>query len=1176
MEYGRIVKKTIPLSKLKFHAATDEGDSAHEYECCFHPKNQRIAYDTFWVRELCCVHRQAPREATARWCGRCGNEQCDCVDRTGFLRMNGDECPVHHGRARWACPCALDDWWQQVQNAERAAAANAAKSKRTTKPATPLAARARSGGIDVRIDETKIGATLTRGMLPAGGPPRASQLFAATQLVGHEVASGAACCGIATVDGIYAPQSFALVEAVRPRASKVPSWTVAGGTLTASPTGFRVYPGLQLEPGTGVLHAVNGEADEHGLLCDPEIVVTRWNGRGAMPVPVTRTVGRKRESAHALDAFVALCGCLHPWEVDPAFATVDGAWIAASSAIALAAFPRLIAGDAAGAELVLKSVPGPAEYLARRRLAAGGLATSFEAAAPSRALPWTRWSADERGLRATYGAVVVAIVNKFLGAEVAHVENVMYDPATDAAASWWERANISGGACVRFVFAATFTPHAGGGAHACANAGSAFAEQAGLEFVRVPRSDGVVRGESWLHLPAIVGTLEAADIENVAFYVVALMFAGQTREAVVHTCAPQPALPTPPMAPRDFWRGHRVSRFVAGTAVKRDVLPPAVRPIEGPFVFDVEPAEPFDARAAPREARDADVDAAARIVARPVVHDIRVWQAAQAVVERRRATQIATQMTVTPRALDVSSARVERSTDFLGSSERGKASTKSAAQTRIIRFGGPRRYTPVALYVELVEGQELAPAPEPEPVAVRHVVRAVMATPSEVPPGMVEVAPTAQPEVTAAAEARHRCGRLVPARALVKYDTALNTTTTLCAAAALALDPVGAPRWHGDEAHTTTRIDTVRGEEFDWAARLFAWAQVCSETHVGPSTIQATIVGAYLGGSAWRKAIGRRLHVRMLAGELGGVPDGDAVSAQRLATRWSGLGSASQTQPKPRPDDPPRDYRGRDVFAAAHDWIAAAATYINGNATRPTGICVCGKARVTPLVPFAICASCYAAQSAPIKRGGGCLAFSRREGGGHRAVVGFMAEAKIDEADPVRLVRLLYERARETTEAIAVRFPVYPSGQAGERFQETPGIRLTLAAAIAVPLFERLVAPRVCVPRRQPDRVADIVNQFESPHVVVWDATSCSDLVSGPLLRRLAREIAGEGSLELKATEDLTGFDTCDMTESQWARRSVAVTQLRTFFTPRVVKSKTAVALALPANAKRTTLKQMA
>jgi len=267
-----------------------------------------------------------------------------------------------------------------------------------------------------------------------------------------------------------------------------------------------------------------------------------------------RTPGAGRVDASPEAVFVSLCTTLHPWEVHPLYDSIDGSWIAVSSSLALSAFPRLLAGDTHGADLVLRSAPGPAEALARMRLAANGLPTALQVATPDRALPWTSWT-NERSSVCTFAKPLCDQINRILGSKVATPEIVSYDPSADEAASWWERASVSAGPCVRISFGVVFIPHAGGGFSAFRNAASAATSMSDShKSLVLPRSDGVARGASWLHLPAYAGQISDPDLLLLAHFTVALVYAGQTRDQVTASCDQRPAPPPPTMTPRDFWR----------------------------------------------------------------------------------------------------------------------------------------------------------------------------------------------------------------------------------------------------------------------------------------------------------------------------------------------------------------------------------------------------------------------------------------------------------------------------------------------------------------------------------------------------------------------------------------------------------------------------------------------
>jgi hypothetical protein len=552
------------------------------------------------------------RVTLARLCGRCGNalgkkKRC-CAEkidrqvaqnpeRAELLEpFTGPICtgPCHAKRLVWraTCACARAEISAQLEQGTAAEQADPRRKQRppemsgTREPVTvsdPAALNAmdfeqRSVGPGEEfllngsgeLPRLLLGGTFGLKTL-AGGP-------ALSSVDASEAPCSVSIAGVATPDGLRTPPQWVVSQTERrPKATPLPSWGRNGGMLTVSAGGFRCYTADGLEAGTGIIWLPDNAGDAFGQLCDPEIVVTTWNGVGPAPgVEASAGGQRVRAADAAVWTFASLCTCLHPWEAPQSLTHNRPEDVVTATALALLWWAFTLEAEHAWAERILTASTGRVELIARSRIAAHGMTVRPPVGRfVHPAGPWrSRQASREVPHWAKEG---VSLVNAHLStnAVAVHYEegarSVGAHALEDNACVGWS------GPWLRFDVAATFETHTFGGQNGITRATDLFALSTGAS-ARLPASDAVVRPGGRMYLPCVddnTGGSEAAA----ALLLLAIGIGAPRRRG--HGTASKPVSRLVWLAPRDWLLfGDRsewtVGRRPASTRRGSGIAPPPV------------------------------------------------------------------------------------------------------------------------------------------------------------------------------------------------------------------------------------------------------------------------------------------------------------------------------------------------------------------------------------------------------------------------------------------------------------------------------------------------------------------------------------------------------------------------------------------------------------------------
>jgi hypothetical protein len=1045
-----------------------------------------------------------------------------------------------------------------------------------------------------------------------------SHVAGLSAVCGSEISSPHQACGWLTADGLRTPHTTAVVDGHRPMPVDDPVFVAGGGIVTISPAGYRAYPPGPLQVGTGLVWRCS--AATGAMRCaDPEIVVARWNGVGAAP-GVAAVVGTATDpSKERWWAYISLCPTVHPFEA-PADA-LDGRIevIVAATCTAWLATQYVIADEAAMAELVLSSVVGPVSYVARRRMAAAGLAVpaTFYRLTPdhwrgSRA-PWRHGPEVGAGQRAPEWAVGGArTLTAWTGVHV----SVTVAATELAGASPVERVECDGwcGPFLRFGMA-HFQPHGGGGPATVAGAGRALSQRAGRP-VRLPNTDGASHTNGIVQLPSRAGT--------------------------------------------DVWSPHRTARWLALTwataaprakmraASDRDRRDPAVAYVSEADLWFSEAVEkgrapgPDPARGASRQAPGgrAGRHTHARAVGGAAAADwepppLKVYEPDQAIVDyasaiirlgppapaafaemRRRHREAM----VRPRVPRVEPEFERLPTIF----RRPGAPPRRVARTGRIPMasehlvptppfsGAPRRLDgfhiaavsddgfPRVRSVRTHTGGGAAPY-EGRPLVCGPERRGVLAT-------AVELEPTAGEPWRRRSPASffgvgtdfHTCGRGAEARGRAWAPLAVGPAEVargdlaplLRVCATVACDPLArnVGLWFDDLPEGRIWAETGAGERgfsgLCGAARadaetLFAVALTAHSVggRLAAMMWRATTLTVLYGGGRSRKRQAGEAHLEMLRGGVWrGMSSAALAQYQRWLSRGGLMSSASQELRKERLRATPHPmYLDHEVPDEAGEWILAAGRDTRDNAI-PFGACVeCGDEIVIPDFQCSrMCDTCGAVTFRAYGRGGGTPALTRRSGGGHAAIAAAAHDLGLTlgrgdaRQTSVALRSEILQRPREFP-PYAVWTCVWPPGQVGARWQETPSVAVAAAAPVLRAALRSLTDHEFIVSGLDPKNAALALGPIaRSVPLQAFDAKSATDGQRHELLRAfvgLSDPIWGivsrpgrarHFSLEEEERVDLRGaalraylnYESVEVTPEVWAARASRTKQRALYRVP--------------------------
>ena len=1199
---------------LTRHSTTAEQDlTKNLYPSCDHSENGGPGMT---LRGLCVVHRledrgdakdgDLPGASTPQvLCAHCGRLKGYCSARcSSWWRRHGvgrsrwfdgkmcDSCRTW----AWTCGCARERWAAKVAaDEDEAAAARRAlaaadqlpEAVATTPyppPSVTLAPTPKGEAEDDRELRTPLVPLEDRGVADPvpyhedevarvmyGGTPGVRWTHGAAALSsasGCDHASAFQLAAVATADGLRCPVSWARVSGPRPHPERSISWPSGGGVLTVSRSGFRSYHARALVRGTGLLWDLS-TADWAAKACDPEIVVATWDGLDDPP-SFAVNVGGHRGQEDTAWMFFSLCPTLTPWEVPTLLRDERGEVVMTSTALATAAWFYLLEGDDTSAERVLASSTGQAEYMARWRL-------------HQEKIPVAPFRGREAQTLAWLGPPVASLPNwaRNAAARLRDLHGVSTCQATvvdhrPGGVSGFE-ASAAGrhvGRWVRFDFSVLFEPHVGGGVRGREHA-AAFLARVLKKAISLPNSDGVCRRDVCVALPCVSSKLGV----------------GETKRLVVEwllTAASVQAARSPDaeggrsgrwwLAPRDEWwaRTKEFSMVFSERGQPSGRLAQSCTSELSTYRSDVAPLTPV--AAVPPFTMDREVvEYAAWLLSQPPPPP-EAWD-----YVRAQRAQLLQQTTPCPSsAVDPGEVPYALPHQSLGGAAiRGEMREVAAGILPPPRDGDPHRGSHVCAVIErglpkirLVQINEEVPCGPRTALSCGALRRGILGT-VFVCHGSHEPWAPRPPPSTAAADTTFPSGCGVPALG----DPCLAEELEECAVedaddvfAELAVNPLSrecAVRFLGGlmfvargrlAERSSAALAPMARDDF---LRLRAVAMSCRRMGGLLSALywRSCFWPMFASGTATRKRVASAAHVAMIEGEQYAGLDGTALMEyQRWMSRGQFLGSPTIVWPSVRTRRAELAFAGVVPPEGALAWLVKAAE--DAMYVRCEVGCLACKAKTLPEDSDLAghCVDCADRLMNAFQRGGGTIAFARAQGGGHASVVSYAAEHHIPlhtgaarDASTSIIAKAVLD---PDLPAQAVWTAVFPSGQAGARDQETPGLKLAMSAIVVRTAFSALVDPDWCVPLLQPHLAATVLRSAVPGALGAFDASAATDGQSHELLRAFAdiapewrphnlplssddldELVQGTPSLVPDALENYINYDSIQMSVTEWASR---------------------------------------